>query len=101
MKNHHSKQRRTQKDWSKLDEVIYEAHKIIITNQVKVHAIYEACERKRNALLGLPPTLSEIAETITGELPPQAQKSNPNQQTLDADSLSHTQAENQPKTLNR
>jgi hypothetical protein len=101
MKNHQSKQRRTQKDWSKLDEVIYEAQEIVITNQVKVHAIYEACERKRNALLGLPPTLSQIAETISNELPRPDKKINPEQQTLDAKSLNLTQSEIEARTPNK
>ncbi len=86
--------------WSRVDDVIYEANEIVIANQVRVHAVYEARERKRNAQLGLAPTLAELAQIVTGE-PQPAQKINPNDTNLDAASLSHTQAEIKAKTPTR
>jgi hypothetical protein len=69
----------------------------LIANQLTVHAIYENRERKRNAQLGLPPTLAELIEMIdenpTQKTNPNQKTNEPNQQILDADSLTHTPAE--------
>jgi hypothetical protein len=97
-KNHLSESRRHETnpergtEWTKVDEIIYRAYEIVIANQKKIHAIYECRERKRNAQLGLAPTLAELVSMVKNE---------PEQQTLDANSPSLTQAEIKVKTLNR
>jgi hypothetical protein len=81
------------REWSKLDEAIYKAHETVIASYKEVHAIYETRERKRNAQLGLFPTLAELVSIVRDE--------QPNQQTLDATPPNFTQAEIEVKTLNR
>jgi hypothetical protein len=102
MKNNVLQSRRNNKSaepaWSRVDDVIYEANQIVIANQVRVHAVYEARERKHNAQLGLAPTLAELAE-IVNDKPQPKQKINPNDTNLDAASLSHTQAEIKTRTI--
>ncbi len=64
----------------------------MVANEAHVHAVYEARERKRNAQLGLPPTLAELVAII---------REPTNQTNLDADPPSHTQEEVQTKTLTK
>jgi hypothetical protein len=77
-------------EWSKVDEIIYKANEKIIAEYKKVHAIYESRERVRNTQLALPPTLAELVSMVRDE---------PNIQTLDANSLSLTQAEIKTRTI--
>jgi hypothetical protein len=97
MKNRIDKQRRQSakpekgREWTKLDEQIYGANQLLISRIHDVHAIYETRERKRNAQLGLPPTLAELVDLLRDQPPMTA--------NLDAASLSHTQAEIKVKTL--
>jgi hypothetical protein len=78
-------------EWSKVDEIIYRAYETVIASQKKIHAIYECRERKRNAQLGVAPTLAELVSMVRDE---------PNIQTLDANLPSLAQAEIKVKTPN-
>jgi hypothetical protein len=62
-----------------------------LQNESATHAICEVRERKRNATLGLLPTISELAELVS-------MIHDPEQQTLDANPPSFTQAEIKAKT---
>jgi hypothetical protein len=74
MKNRIDSQRRRspspeQPKWTGLDEQIYGANEFLITHRHDVHALYESRERKRNAQLGLPPTLAELVDLLRDQPP--------------------------------
>jgi predicted nucleic acid-binding Zn-ribbon protein len=81
------------REWTKLDESIYQANEILIAHRQDIHAVYEARERKRNAQLGLPPTLAELVDLLRDQPPTNA--------NLDANSPSLTQAEIKAKTITK
>ncbi len=51
--------------WTAMHEVRFNNYITVLQHPEISHAICEARERKRNAQLGLPPTISELAELIT------------------------------------
>ncbi len=51
--------------WTTLHEERFEAYIAVLQHPEIAHAVCEARERKRNSSLGLPPTISELAELIT------------------------------------
>ncbi len=51
--------------WTPLHEVRFNNYIAVLQHPEVAHAMCEARERKRNAQLGLPPTVSELAELIT------------------------------------
>jgi hypothetical protein len=71
----------------------------LIANAVKVHAIYESRERKRNQQLGLFPTLAELVSIIKNQS--EEPEIKPNQTNLDANSLNHTQQNQRDKVPQR
>jgi hypothetical protein len=73
--------------------MIHLANELLIANRYEVHAIYECRERKRNAQLGLPPTLAELVNLIRDQPPTNA--------NLDAETPGITQAEIKAKTITR
>jgi hypothetical protein len=58
-----------QREWTGLDEQIYGANELLIAHKHDIHAIYETRERKRNAQLGLPPTLAELVDLLRDQPP--------------------------------
>jgi hypothetical protein len=50
--------------WSEIHDAQFSACLSILKNQTITHAVCEVRERKRNATLGLLPTISELAEII-------------------------------------
>jgi hypothetical protein len=62
---HESENRAPVEVWTALHEARFNSYIDVLRNSESAHAICEARERKRNAQLGLPPTVSELAELIT------------------------------------
>ena len=50
--------------WSEIHEAQFSACITILKNEAVTHAVCEVRDRKRNATLGLLPTISELAEII-------------------------------------
>jgi hypothetical protein len=51
--------------WTAMHEVRFNNYITVLQHPEISHAVCEARERKRNSSLGLPPTISELAELIT------------------------------------
>jgi hypothetical protein len=51
--------------WTAMHQERFESYIAVLQHPEIAHAVCEARERKRNAQLGLPPTVSELAELIT------------------------------------
>jgi hypothetical protein len=60
--------------WSEIHEAQYRTCKDILTNINETHAICEVRERKRNSVLGLLPTTSELAEILNQPEPEQPEQ---------------------------
>jgi hypothetical protein len=54
-------------EWTATQEAQLAAYRIVLRNKGAAHAVCEARERKRNSTLGLPPTVSELAELLTAK----------------------------------
>jgi hypothetical protein len=96
-KNNHQPERGT--EWTKVDEIIFQGNEILLANKLEVHAVYESRERKRNAQLGLFPTLAELVSIIKNQS--EEPEIKPNQTNLDANSLNHTQQNQRDKVPQR
>jgi hypothetical protein len=51
--------------WTAMHQERFESYITVLQHPEVAHAVCEARERKRNSSLGLPPTVSELAELIT------------------------------------
>ncbi len=51
--------------WTPMHQERFESYITVLQHPEVAHAVCEARERKRNSSLGLPPTVSELAELIT------------------------------------
>jgi hypothetical protein len=51
--------------WTPMHEARLNDYRTVLRRTEAAHAVCEARERKRNSTLGLPPTVSELAELIT------------------------------------
>jgi hypothetical protein len=60
--------------WSEIHEAQYETCASILANINETHAICEVRERKRNSVLGLLPTTSELAEILSQPEPEQPEQ---------------------------
>jgi hypothetical protein len=80
--------------WSEIHEAQYKACKGILTNINETHAICEVRERKRNSVLGLLPTTSELAEIINQPKPEQPEIAASDKQADIIMMLEETQAKN-------
>jgi hypothetical protein len=66
--------------WSEIHEAHYRTCEDILANINETHAICEVRERKRNSVLGLLPTTSELAEILNQPEPEQPQTSGSDKQ---------------------
>jgi hypothetical protein len=60
--------------WSEIHEAQYRTCEDILANINETHAICEVRERKRNSVLGLLPTTSELAEILNQPEPEQPEQ---------------------------
>jgi hypothetical protein len=80
--------------WSEIHEAQYKTCKDILTNINETHAICEVRERKRNSVLGLLPTTSELAEILNQPKPKQPEMIASDKQAGIIMMLEESQAEN-------